>query len=132
MVNNILEHLMANADYYTQFHTVDLLWDTEDCFKFGNYCDSIMDVIIVSSVKALHMNLSFYQKQPHGNIQVIEHTTDFSQTSSLYIYTHRTPKIQLKTSMMPFCCLTSLVSYWIKTDPVQTGNRLWYNYITMR
>ena len=43
-------------------------------FKFGNYCDNIVDIIIVATAKALHIKL--YQKEPDGNMQVIEQTTD--------------------------------------------------------
>ena len=76
MVNNILEHLAANADYYKQFHAGDLLGNADGYFKFGNYCDSIIDIIFIVTTKALNMNLSFYQKRPDGNIQAIEQTTD--------------------------------------------------------
>ena len=69
MANNILEHLATNADYYKQFHTVDLIQDVEGYFKFGIYCDSIVDVITVTTTKVLYLNLSIYKKGPDGNIQ---------------------------------------------------------------
>ena len=59
-----------------KFHSGDLLWDTEGYFKFGNYCDSIIDVIIIPIAKALHMNLSIYENGRDENMQVIEQTTD--------------------------------------------------------
>ena len=67
---------MTNADHYKQFHTGDLLWDAEEYFKFGNYCKSIVDVIIIDTANALKMNLSIYQKGLDRNIQFIEQTTD--------------------------------------------------------
>ena len=63
---------MANVDYSKQFHTGDTLWDAEGYFKFWNYCDSIIDLILT----ALNMNLSIYPKGPYGNIQVIEQILD--------------------------------------------------------
>ena len=71
LASNILGHLVSNVDYYKWLQTEDILWDAEGCFKFGNYCDSVIDLIIIASTKALNMNLSIYQKGPDGNIQVI-------------------------------------------------------------
>ena len=62
MVSNILEHHAVNADYYKQFHTGDLLQDVEGYFKFGNYSDCIVNVIIIATVKALHMNCQSIRK----------------------------------------------------------------------
>ena len=76
MANNILEHLAVNADYYKQSHTDDIIQDTDMCFKFGIYGNSTIDVITIATRKAVHLNLSIYQKGPDGNIQVIEQTTD--------------------------------------------------------
>ena len=45
-------------------------------FKFENYCDSAVNLIIITTAKALNLNLSIYQKGPDGNIQVLEQTTD--------------------------------------------------------
>ena len=62
MVNSILEHLPSIAEYYKKFCISDLLWDTEGYIKFGNYCHSIIDIIIFATAKAPQMNLSMYQK----------------------------------------------------------------------
>ena len=35
MANNLLEHLAADADYYKQFNTGNLIQDAEGYFKFG-------------------------------------------------------------------------------------------------
>ena len=115
MVNNILEHLVANADYYKLFHTGDLLWDVEGWFQFGNYSDSIINVIITATTKALHVNLSIYQKRPDRSIQVIEQTADVKANKFTWILC-RTSRIQLTSSLMPFCSLTNLVRYLIKTN----------------
>ena len=64
MANNILEHLATYADYYKQFYKGDLLQDAKEYFKFLNCCGGIVDVIIIATAKALHMNLSVYQKNP--------------------------------------------------------------------
>ena len=76
LASNILGHLAANGDYYKKFHTGDILRDKEDYFKFGNYCDRVVDLIIIITAKALNVHLSVHQKGPDGNIQVIEQTTD--------------------------------------------------------
>ena len=39
-------------------------------------CDSILDVVVTATPKALHLNLSIYEKGPDGNIQVIEQIID--------------------------------------------------------
>ena len=44
-------------------------------FKFGTYCDSVVDLIVVAMTRALNMNLKIYQKGPTGNIQILEHIT---------------------------------------------------------
>ena len=62
LANNILGHLAANVNYYKQFHTGDILWDTEGFFKFGNYCDSVINLIIIATAKALSVNLSIIRK----------------------------------------------------------------------
>ena len=48
MVNNILDHLATNAEYYKQFNTGDLIWNAEGYFKFGKYCGIIINVIIIA------------------------------------------------------------------------------------
>ena len=62
IVNNIIEHLATNANCYKGFHNGDLVQTAEHYFKFGNYCDYIINVLIIATVKALHLNLSIYQK----------------------------------------------------------------------
>ena len=76
LTSNILGHLVANVDYYKQFHAGDILLDAEGYFIFGNNCESFINLIINSTTKALNMNLSIYQKGPDRNVQVIEQTTD--------------------------------------------------------
>ena len=75
LASNILEHLVANVDYYKQFHTGGILQDSEGYIKFGNYCDNFINVIIIATAAALHMNVSIHQKGPHGNIKFIEQIT---------------------------------------------------------
>ena len=110
--SNTLGYLAANVDYYKQFHAGDILRDAEGFFKFGNNCDSVVDLLIISTAKALNLNLSSYQKGPDGNIQVIEQTTE-NRGREVHLKFMRIPIIQLKTTMMPFCCLTNLVRYAI-------------------
>ena len=109
LASSIPGHLVANVHYYKQFHTGDVLKDAEGYFKFGCYCYSIVDQIIITTTKALTMNLSIYQKGPHGNIQIIELTTD-TRGREVHLKFMCDPH-NLTTTMMPFCCLTNLLSY---------------------
>ena len=76
LASNILGHLTANIHYHELFHRGDILKDTESYFKFRSCCDSVVNLVIIATPKALNLNLSIYQKGPNGNIQIIEQTTD--------------------------------------------------------
>ena len=58
--SSILDHLAANVNYYKQFHTGNVLKDMKRYFKFGTYCDSVVDLIVVATARALNMNLKIY------------------------------------------------------------------------
>ena len=49
--------------------------DTVGYFKFGCYCDTVFNVIIVATARALKLKVSIYQKGPSGNIQILNQTT---------------------------------------------------------
>ena len=70
---SILYHMAATVNYYKQFHTGHVLEDVKRYFKFGTYCDSIVDLIVVAMARALNINLKIYQKGPTGHIQILEH-----------------------------------------------------------
>ena len=55
--NSILDRVAANVNYYKQFHTGHVLKDVKRYFKFGTYCDSVVDLIVVAMERALNMNL---------------------------------------------------------------------------
>ena len=59
--------------HYKQFHTEGILRDLEGYFKFGNYCDSVVNLIIIATTKPLNLNVSIYQKGQDGNIQALDH-----------------------------------------------------------
>ena len=48
----------------------------EGYLKLGNFCDSIIDVIIIVAEHAVHLNLSIYEEGPDGNLQAIEQTSN--------------------------------------------------------
>ena len=52
----------------------DVLKDAERYFKFGMFCDNVLNVIVVATARALKLNLTIYQKGPKGNIQILKHT----------------------------------------------------------
>ena len=66
---------MASVDYYKLFHTRDILKDAERYFKFGIYCDNVLNLIVVATARALKSSLTIYQKGPKGNIKILKHTT---------------------------------------------------------
>ena len=39
------------------------------------YCDNVLDLIVVTTARALKLSLTIYQKGLKGNIQILEHTT---------------------------------------------------------
>ena len=56
--STILGHLVANVYYYKLFHTGDVLKDAERYFKFGMYCDNVLNVIVVATARALKLYLT--------------------------------------------------------------------------
>ena len=67
LASNILGHLVGNFNYCEWFHTGDILRDAKGYFKCENYCDSVVDLIIIVTTKALNLNLSIYQNGPNGS-----------------------------------------------------------------
>ena len=86
--SSILDHMAANVNYYKQFHTGNVLKDVKRYFKFGTYCDSVVDLIVVATARALNMNLKIYQKGPMGNIQILEHITHATAKEVHLKFTH--------------------------------------------
>ena len=60
MESTILGHLESNANYYKLFHTGYVLKDTKKYFKFGTYCDNVLDLIVVATGRAQKLNLKIY------------------------------------------------------------------------
>ena len=46
--------MAANVNYYKQFYTGHVLKDMKRYFKFGTYCDSVVDLIVVATARALN------------------------------------------------------------------------------
>ena len=57
-------------------------------FKFGTYCDSVLDLTVVVMARALELNLKIYQKWPTGNIQILEHNTHATAKEAHLKFTH--------------------------------------------
>ena len=83
-----MDHLEANVDYYQKFHTGNVLKDVKRYFKFGTYCDSVVDIIVISTARALNMNLKIFQKGTSGNIQILEHITNATGKEIHLKFTH--------------------------------------------
>ena len=76
MESSILDHLAPSVNYYKLFHAGHVLKDAQRYFKFGMYCENVLNLTVVATAKALKLNLTIYQKRPKGNIQILKHTTD--------------------------------------------------------
>ena len=85
--SSILNHMEANTNYYKQFHTGNILKELM-YFKFGTYCDSIVDLIVAAMARALNMNLKIYQQGSLGNIQILEHITNATGKEIHLKFTH--------------------------------------------
>ena len=57
-------------------------------FKFGTYCDSVVDIIVVAMARALNMNLKIYQQGTSVNIQILEHITNATGKEIHLKFTH--------------------------------------------
>ena len=86
--SSILDHMAANGNYYKQFHTGNVLKDMKRYFKFGTYCNSIVDLIVVAMARALNMNLKIYQKGTSGNIQILEYISNATAKEIHLKFTH--------------------------------------------
>ena len=86
--SSILDHMAANVNYYKQFHTGHVLKDVKRYFKFGTYCDSVLDLIVVAMARTLKLNLKMYQKGPTGNIQILKHITHATAKEAHLKFTH--------------------------------------------
>ena len=86
--SSILDQMQANVDYHQKFHTGSILKDVERYFKFGTYCDSIVDIIVIAAARALNMNLKIYQKGTLGDIQIQEHIRNATGKEIHLKFTH--------------------------------------------
>ena len=72
MESTILDQLASNVNYYKLFHTGYVLKDAQRYFKFGMYCENVLNLIVVATARALKLNLKIYQKgakRKHTNSQ---------------------------------------------------------------
>ena len=88
MESTILVHLDSIVNYYKLFHTGHVLQDAKRYFKFGMYCDNMLDLIVAAIARALKLNLTIYQKGPKGNKQIVEHTTDVTAKGAHLKFTY--------------------------------------------
>ena len=107
MESTILECLVVNVDYCKLFHKGHVLKDAKRYFKFGMYCYSVLNLIVVATARALKLYLTIYHKGPKGNIQILEHTTHATD-KKVHLNLHVTLVMWLTTTMMPYCSLINL------------------------
>ena len=86
--STIFYHMEASVNYYKQFHTGHVLQDMKRYFKFGTYCDSVVDLIVVAMARALNMNLAMYQKGPTGNVHILKHIIHATAKEAHLKFTH--------------------------------------------
>ena len=85
MESTMLDHLASNVNYFKLLHTGHVLKDTQRYFKFGMYCENVLNLIVVVTAKALNLNLTIYQK---GNIQILKHATDVTAKEAHLKFTY--------------------------------------------
>ena len=100
--SSILDHMAANVNYYKQFHRGHVLKDMKRYFKFGTYCDNVLDLIVVAMERALNLNLKIYQKGPTRNIQILEYITHTTAKEAHLKFT-QTLVMWLTTTIKPYC-----------------------------
>ena len=74
MESSILDQLASSVNYYKLFHTGHVLMDAQRYFKFGMYCENVLNLIVVTMTRALNLKPTIYQKGPTGNIHILKHT----------------------------------------------------------
>ena len=83
--SSILDHLVSNVTT-TNYSIRICIKGCTKYFKFGIYCDNVLNQVVVATAKALNLNFTIYQKGPTENIQILEHITHANQKNSPEIY----------------------------------------------
>ena len=76
MESRRLDHLASSVYYYKLFHTGHVVKDAQRYFKFGMYCENVLNLIVIATARALKLNITICQEGLKGNIQILKHTTD--------------------------------------------------------
>ena len=61
--SQILSYLLHNEDKFSSYHEGDISKDTEAFFRTGNYCQSIVDIIVQCAPDALKTNICTFIKR---------------------------------------------------------------------
>ena len=99
--------MAANVNYYKQVHAGNVLKDMKRYFKFGTYCDSVVDLIVVAMARALNMNLKIYQKGQQETYK-FSNILHMQQPKKPTWNLHMTLVMWLTTTMKPYCSLMNL------------------------
>ena len=70
--SKMTEHLIANYDKYTQYHSDSpdqLVYEATSFFNDRNFTSDVVDVLIHATADALQLKLKIFRRSPAGNIQ---------------------------------------------------------------
>ena len=70
--SKVTEHLIADYDKYTQYHTDSpdqLVYEATSFFNDRNFTSDVVDVLIHATADALQLKLKIFRRSPAGNIQ---------------------------------------------------------------
>ena len=71
--SQILSYLVLhNEEKFSSYHEGNISQDTETFFRTGNYCQSIVDIIVQCAPDALKTNMYIYQKGSEDRLLIQE------------------------------------------------------------
>ena len=72
MENILIGHLRANSMFYREYHSGNMIRETQEYFDTGQFDSNIVDMLISIAHKAFQLNISIYQLETRtGNTQVL-------------------------------------------------------------
>ena len=99
--SEILCHLLHHESLYTEYHQGDIAVDAENFFSYGNFVQSIVDVIVYCTPSALKLNQYIYQEdKSNGIIKVTQFKQDDTYPN-VHLYFDYNPNYDLGNHYKP-------------------------------
>ena len=105
--SQILSYLLHNEDKFSSYHEGDISKDTEAFFRTGNYCQSIVDIIVQCAPDALKTNMYIYQKGSEDRLLIQEFLVNDS-SPTVHLYFEYTPNCDVGNHYMPIVKISSI------------------------